>query len=216
MIFPTLDYEKKLHKKGFNFIGGVDEVGRGSVAGPLVAACVVFDKRTKIPSDVVIRDSKTMTVRQKENADAWIRKNALTLGAGEVPVDYINTKGIAKATLSGFYRSVKKAQGGLSDRLQYLLIDGNFIAKIRDIPHTHQNAINGADQKIFSVAAASIVAKVYRDRLMERLGNLQEFAVYKWEKNKGYGTKEHKEALLTHGITKHHRTQFVESLLKRA
>ncbi len=207
-------FENNLRSKGLKFIGGVDEVGRGSIAGPLVAACVVFGRGVILPEDIVVRDSKKMTKNQRQKASVWIKENALSWGVGEVSVDTINKKGIVNAVTSGFYRSVKEVEVSIKGRLDYLLIDGKNIPKIREIAHIEQNAIPGADAKIFSVSAASIIAKVYRDNLMKKLGFLQEFAVYKWDKNKGYGTAEHKEALISHGITPHHRTQFVESFLK--
>ena len=207
-------FENNLRSKGLKFIGGVDEVGRGSIAGPLVAACVVFGRGVILPEDIVVRDSKKMTENQRQKTCIWIKENALSWGVGEVSVDTINKKGIVNAVTSGFYRSVKEVEVSIKGRLDYLLIDGTNIPKIRELAHVEQNTIPGADTKIFSVSAASIVAKVYRDNLMEKLGFLQEFAVYKWDKNKGYGTAEHKEAPISHGITPHHRTQFVESFLK--
>lgn len=214
MIIPSLSFERKLHKKGYNVVAGSDEVGRGCFAGPLVTACVVFDPATRVPNNVVIRDSKTMTAKQKNVAAGWIKEHAVSWGVGEVSVRKINSQGIVKATLSGFRRSVKTVQVKMDRRIDFLLVDAFYVPRTRNIPVTHQKAIKKADSFVFSVSAASIIAKVYRDALMEKLGHMREYAVYKWYKNKGYGTKEHQEAILTYGKTIHHREQFVETFLK--
>ena len=215
-------------------VAGADEVGRGCFAGSVVAAVVAFGKNTvfedKIFSSkgrrIAINDSKKLTFKQREISASWIRKNCLVWGAGEVGVGVINRVGIAKATQMAFRKAVVNASRKLA--IDYLLIDAFYIPYVRGFPSVRRQArqrswndpksrqiaiING-DEKSYSIAAASIIAKVYRDRLMQNLGSKPRYRRYGWETNKGYGTKLHRQAIKKYGITKYHRKAFVESFLK--
>jgi len=231
--YPNFLYERKLWKRGFKLVAGADEVGRGCFAGSVVAACVVFDKnpflKAGIPNNVIINDSKKLTPGKREIADDWIRKNAKMYGVGEVSTSVINRVGMAKATKMAFRKAVADANLRAKKRIEYLLIDAFYIPYIRGIPigkktarkdhklrdrNARQRAIVGGDEKIISIAAASIVAKVYRDSLMKKMGSRARYKKYDWINNKGYASKKHQKAILKYGITGYHRKQFVDTFLK--
>ena len=230
MRLPNFSYESKLWKKGFKYVAGLDEVGRGSFAGPVVTGCVVFDAKTKIPSNVNINDSKKLSPKKRMIANEWITKNTLTWGTGEVSAGVINKIGISKATQMAFRRAIENANTRLQRRIDYLLIDALFIPYVRALPmkrkaaqknptlkdsNARQRAIVKGDQKSISIAAASIVAKIHRDNIMKSLGEKPRYKRYKWENNKGYGTKEHGVAIRKFGISKYHRKQYVETFFSR-
>jgi ribonuclease HII len=212
--FPNFSFEKKLFKKGYKLIAGVDEVGRGCFAGPVVAGCVIFSPNSKfrIPDTILINDSKKLTARRREIADKWIRKNAVAFGLGQASVSQINRLGIKKASEIAFRKAIVNCK--LS--IDYLLIDAFYIPYVKGLRRRNQKPIIKGDAKSISIAAASIVAKVYRDNLMLNLGKKPEFRRYKWGKNKGYGTLEHRIAIKKHGLTRHHRKQFVETWLRNS
>jgi len=231
MRLPNFRYEKKLWQKGYKFVAGVDEVGRGSFAGPVVAGCIIFFKeKTYNPkaSGIKIDDSKRLTVKQRERADDWIKSNAGSWGIGETGATLINRIGMAKATKMAFRRSISDARKRLNGKIDFLLADAFFISfvpglptkrrkdkkgKFRKNPQGRQLAIIDGDQKSASIAAASIIAKVYRDNLMVRLGKKPKFRKYGWDKNKGYGTKSHQKTIKKYGITRYHRKQFVKAFV---
>ncbi len=201
-------FKKELehHKAGRAVIIGCDEVGRGCLAGPVVAAAVSFDwKMTedmkRLARTIVVADSKVLTPAQREAADEAIRAIAVEVRVGVVSVGVIDKINILQASLRAMKRVVGAGPGAGP---AIVLVDGN--QKIPGIDHA-QETIIGGDGKVFSIAAASIVAKVYRDRLMVKLH--QEFPEYNWDQNKGYGTKAHKKALRKFGLTPHHRTSFI-------
>jgi ribonuclease HII len=225
---PNFSIENKLWKKGLNLVCGLDEVGRGSFAGPVVTGAVVYEREYKVRDKivdklgrkVVIRDSKKMSARQRGIAADWIAKSALGYAVGESGVDEINKKGILNATSSAFRRSVVNLNNRLKTRVEYLLIDAFFIPYTREYPvgpvednmGYRQAAIPSGDTISFSIASASIIAKVYRDELMKSLSRSdKKYKVYAWHSNKGYGTKWHREALKNHGPCKYHRTDFVRN-----
>ncbi len=211
MSLPDFAYEKKLWKKGFSAIGGIDEVGRGSFAGPVVAGCVVFSKKVGmnfLDEGVKINDSKKLTETAREKADMWIRKNALTWGIGEASVATINRIGIVKATEIAFRKAIKSANKKGSN-IDFLIIDAFYIPYVKGLKRKNQKAIIKGDTKSVSIAAASIIAKVYRDKLMVKLSRNRKYKKYGWETNKGYGTKDHRDAIKHQGITKFHRVKFV-------
>lgn len=238
MKYPNLYFERKLWKRGFKHVGGVDEVGRGCFAGPVVAGCVVFPKQLSIhrciDSGIKIDDSKKLTARQRERADKWIKKNSLTWGIGEAKVAEINRLGMGAATLSAFRRAVSDANKHQHLRIEYLLIDALYIPYIRGYPIIVKNnfkdrkkpkmrngkgrqlAIINGDEKSITISAASIIAKVYRDKLMRKLSKNPKYKNYGWGKNKGYGTKKHQEAIKKYGITRHHRKQFVQTFISNS
>jgi ribonuclease HII len=231
MKHPGLRYEKAVWKKGYRFVAGIDEVGRGAVAGPVVAGCVVFKRNFRLikgrNSDVIpkIDDSKKLTSGKREIADAWIRQNAVTWGIGKVTASEIDKSGIVKATNKAIREAVKNANNRQHIRIQYLLIDAFYIPYIRgirmplkryrkrlkgkNIGNSQQTAIIKGDQKCFSIACASIIAKVYRDRLMITLSKNMEYNKYAWDKNKGYGTPRHIKILKRYGKSSLHRSSFL-------
>jgi ribonuclease HII len=232
---PNLKFEQQLWKRRFKLVAGLDEVGRGAFAGPVVASTVVLaptvDYQFPIINgegeNVVINDSKKLTDRQRRISEKWIKKNCLTWGIGEASVAEINRLGMSKATASAFRRSVANANIRAHQRVDYLLIDAYFVRYINGLPvgfkrvlkgskhaklnniKSRQCAIINGDEKSISIASASILAKVYRDDLMIKKAKNRKFQFYKWEKNKGYGTKEHRDAIRNIGVTRFHRNQFV-------
>lgn len=221
MKYPNFFFERRLWKKGYRFVAGTDEVGRGSFAGPIVAGCVVFPQYTKYnirDPEIRIDDSKKLTARQRERADSWIKRNAAGWGIGEQSVASINRIGIAKAAKMAFRRAISQARKKLRKPLDYLLIDAFFIPYTSGLParkKRRQLPIVDGDAKSLTIGAASIIAKVYRDRLMLRLGKKPKLRKYGWGRNKGYGTKEHQKAILRFGITRHHRKAYINSFLSK-
>lgn len=207
---PTFEYERKFWQKGLRFVAGADEVGRGAFAGPVVAAAVVFDPLNATwPKEIVIRDSKKMTRKQRETTANWVKKNTYW-GIGEVSVKTINNFGIKKAAEAAFRKSVGELQYHLPKRLEHLLVDAFFVPYMAGIARQKQTPIIKGDELSYSIAAASIIAKCHRDTIMRNLS--REFKKYKWAKNVGYGTKDHRETILTHGTTVHHRRDYLIKL----
>lgn len=230
MTHPNFSFEKDRWKKGFKLIAGADEVGRGCFAGPVTAGVVVFKRGTKFPKDIKIDDSKKLTPKQREKAFDWIEKNVYSWAVGEVGASTINRVGMAKATRAAFRRAVKNANNKAKGRIDFLLIDAFYIPYLRGFParnkkarkdhdlvdsRARQLAIKNGDEKSFSIAAASIVAKVHRDSHMSRLGAKPRYKRYLWGKNKGYGTRQHGEAIEKYGISKYHRKDFVKTYLSK-
>lgn len=235
---PNFYYEKLVGKKISGLIAGLDEAGRGALAGPLVCAAVVFSDSfseiSKLVKDqkININDSKKMTSLQREKSFKWIKKNALTWGVGVASVAEINKKGIAKATFSGFRRAIKNAEERINRRIDFILIDAFYVPYIAGINmprkmirkanrkakrlkiQANQLALVHGDEKSFSIAAASIIAKVYRDRLMKKISEKKAYQKYNWDKNKGYGTKDHIFALKKYGKTRLHRRLFIDSIIE--
>jgi ribonuclease HII len=213
---PDFSFEQKLHKKGFRIIAGVDEVGRGCFAGPVIAGCVTFrrvpNSTNRILDNVKINDSKKLSPKQREIADKWIRKNALAWGIGSASVVQINKVGIKKASEIAFRKAIKNC----GVEIDYLLIDAFFIPYVRGLRRKNQKPIIKGDTKSVSIAAASIIAKVYRDKLMTDLGKKPKYKKYKWNKNKGYGTLEHRNAIKKYGLTRQHRKKFVETWINNS
>ncbi|HWA51603.1 MAG TPA: ribonuclease HII [Patescibacteria group bacterium] len=204
---PDFSYENKLWKKGINVIAGLDEVGRGSLAGPVVTAFVSFNKNTKM--NILINDSKKMSAKNRELANNWIKRNAINYGIGKASVAEINRHGIVKATNMAFRRALKNSH----TKVDYLLIDAFYIPNIRGLRRTKQLPIIKGDSKSYSIAAASIIAKVYRDELMTKLSQNKKYSSYCWHKNKGYGTKEHRDAIAKYGLTNYHRKLFTRKIV---
>jgi len=206
-------------------IGGVDEVGRGAFAGPLVAGCVVFkpnvfalSSRLRSQKDarnirVYINDSKKLTSKQREVSSKWIKENALSWGIGSVSAKQIDKFGLTKAANSAFRRAINSAQKRGKLKIDQLMVDAFYIPNMKGIPQKNQFAIIGADGKSMSVAAASIIAKVYRDELMAKLATKNAYQKYSWDKNKGYGTKNHREIIKKYGTTQYHRKLFLRKLI---
>lgn len=197
MVLPTLDLEKKLWNSGYSRVCGLDEVGRGSFAGPVVVGAVIFSKDCIIPEGIA--DSKLLKPRQRERLAEAIKKCAKAWAVAEVSVSTINKVGIGKATQMAFRKAIKL----LSKSPDFILIDAFYI---RHLNKKKQNAVKNGDKICASISAASIIAKVYRDKLMKKLGKI--YPQYGFGKHKGYGTKKHQEALKKYGLSKLHRTSF--------
>lgn len=205
---PDFREEKRLWKKGYKVVIGVDEVGRGAFAGPVVAAAIAFSP--EVNNGVKIDDSKRLTPQQRKIAAKWIKKNCLAYGVGEVNVATINRVGIGKATAQAMRRAIANLESKIKNRLEeYLLIDAFYVKYVKGIGLKNQKAIIKGDQKSISIAAASILAKVYRDTLMQKLA--LRYRKYQLGKNKGYGTRKHQELIKQNGITRLHRVVFVKN-----
>jgi ribonuclease HII len=179
---------------------GCDEAGRGCLAGPVVAAAVILPVNFKHP---LLNDSKKVSKKNRNILKSVVEKEAISYGVAFVSPQEIDEINILNASFLAMHRAVDQ----LKKTPESLLIDGNRFNKYKDIPH--QCMIKG-DARFLSIAAASILAKTYRDEYMEKLH--EKLPKYDWNKNKGYPTKAHREAIKIHGITDHHRKSF--NLLK--
>lgn len=197
MIIPTLNLEKALWKSGYRCVAGLDEVGRGSFAGPVAVGAVVFPKDVILPEGIA--DSKLLTPKQREKLAEQIKNVAFAWSVAVISVPYINKLGIGQATQMAF----RKALRLLSAQADYVLIDAFYI---KHLSRKKQKPIKDGDKICASISAASIIAKVYRDDLMRKLH--VKYPQYGFEKHKGYGTKEHRDAIKKHGLSKIHRRSF--------
>lgn len=294
MKFPDFRFEKNLEKKGYKFIAGVDEVGKGCFAGPVVTGCVIFppeifgvlsrnspksthkgtpalglpvarhpsdffeERVTRsgghqvkgpvlvsrwkgpgaaerqdpfVPRGIIINDSKKMRPREREKAAVWIKAQALAWGIGEVGAGVINSQGMAKAARKAFRISISEARKRLGYPIDYLLSDAFFISFVPGLPARRrknkkgryykktggrQQAIINGDEKSLTIAAASIIAKVYRDNLMLNLSKRPKYRKYGWGRNKGYGTLEHRNTIKKYGLTRQHRKAFVATWINNS
>ena len=200
---PTLDLEKAIaEKRGEATIAGIDEVGRGAFAGPVVAAAVILplDDPTRIAALKDVTDSKLLTFRKRESLDALIRSIALSYGIGSCSAEFIDENGIIIATQQAMFLAVEQ----LAIPPNHLLIDGRNL-QLRQLNIPQQLIIRG-DQLSLSIAAASILAKVWRDNWM--ITCAKQYPAYDFAHNKGYGTASHLHALQLHGTTPIHRQTF--------
>ncbi len=193
-------FDNKFLSNEVQAIAGVDEAGRGPLAGPVVAAAVIFDNDFFLKE---VNDSKKLTEKAREEIFPEIINNAMAYGTGIVWQNEIDRINILQATL----KAMKIAVSKLSATPDLILIDGNktFFSEIKTQP-----VIKG-DSKSFAIAAASIIAKVTRDRIMLEASG--KFPEYGWERNKGYGTKQHITAIKKYGITPYHRKSFLSRIL---
>ena len=175
---------------------GCDEVGRGCLCGPVVAAAVILDENFK---QNLVNDSKKLTFKTRMYLDSYIKDNVVDYSIAEVSPEFIDEHNILNASIHAMHLSLDQ----LKIRPEFILVDGNKFHPYNFIPH--QCIIKG-DSKILSIACASILAKNYRDQLMMNLH--EEFPEYGWNKNMGYATKVHREALNKFGPTIHHRKSF--------
>ena len=189
--------ERELRKTAGPLIAGVDEVGRGPLAGPVVACAVIMPPDVRAIAGV--DDSKRLTARERERLAVKIRQRAVSVGIGAASVREIDRVNIYRATIIAMRRALKR----LNVTPDCVLIDGNPIRSL-EIPHT---AIVGGDDACYTIACASIVAKVTRDRVMQCLAG--RYPNYRWERNVGYSTLAHIEGLAAHGVTPHHRRSFI-------
>ena len=189
-----LAYEKELYAQGISLIAGVDEVGRGPLAGPVVAAAVILPKNCKIKG---LNDSKKIPKKKHEEIFQAVKDNALAIGIGIMDNQVIDQVNIYEATKL----AMKEAISQLDPQPEHLLIDAMKL----DLPISQTSIIKG-DANSLSIAAASIIAKVTRDKIMANYD--QEFPGYDFSQNAGYGTAKHLEGLEKHGVSPIHRTSF--------
>ncbi len=196
------EFDKFFLSNSIKVIAGVDEAGRGPLAGPVVAAVTIFDEQTSIPK---INDSKKLSEKVREELYDEIIAQAISYGIGIVHQKEIDEINILQATL----KAMQLAVAELTVTPDLILIDGNkaFNSKI-----STKTIVKG-DSKSFSIAAASILAKVTRDRIM--IDESKKHPEYLWSKNKGYGTKEHRDAIVKYGITHLHRISFLKNILSK-
>ncbi|MRH42242.1 ribonuclease HII [Aquibacillus halophilus] len=190
-----LVYEKNLYKLGNNFVAGMDEAGRGPLAGPVVAAAVILKKDFYLPG---LNDSKQLNKQTRENFFEIIKEEAISVGIGIIHSEEIDKLNIYQATK----KAMKVAIQQLNPIPDHVLIDA---VPLDNLPCTSDSITKG-DQKSISIAAASVIAKVTRDNLMEELHN--SYPHYNFASNKGYGTKEHLEAIIQCGVSPYHRRSF--------
>ena len=194
-MFPNFKIEQDLISKGCSIIAGVDEVGRGPLAGPVTAAAVILDP-LNIPDN--LNDSKVLSSKKREKLFEELKSSSICAVAHVSPEE-IDKLNILQASLLAMVNAVTN----LKVKPKHILIDGN---KVPDRLVGRATAIVKGDRKVLSIAAASIIAKVTRDKLMHDLGS--EFPVYGWAKNAGYPTKCHMNAIVKYGVTPHHRRSF--------
>lgn len=191
-----LNIERELWAEGLQLVAGVDEAGRGPLAGPVVAAAVIFRPEVRIPG---VTDSKQLTPQVREELVVEIRRRALVIGVGAASCREVDRINILRAS----HLAMKRAIARLNPLPEHVLVDGLPVPEL-GAGHT---AIVDGDAKSFTIACASIVAKTVRDRIMQRLA--PRYPGYGWDTNVGYGTPEHVAALADLGPTPHHRRSFV-------
>lgn len=197
---PDFEYEKNAQKNGYKFICGVDEAGRGPLAGPVCAAAVILPVDCEIEG---LNDSKKLSEKKRELLFDVIKEKAVAYCIAYGTLEEIEKYNILEAT----YLAMNRAIEGLSQKPDFALIDGNRIPKEISVPC--ETVVKG-DMKSCSIAAASILAKVTRDRLM--IEYAQKYPQYNFQKHKGYGTKEHYEAIKQHGVCEIHRLSFLKNV----
>ncbi len=197
-----LTYEKAAYQNGYTYIAGIDEVGRGPLAGPVVAAAVILPQNHKIP---FVNDSKQLSAQKRAVLAEQIKKEALAYAIGIIPNERIDEINILQAT----YEAMRQALSQLSVQPDFILADAVTIPKIT-IP---QQSIIKGDAKSLSIAAASILAKVTRDAMMEEMANV--YPHYDFASNKGYGSQKHIAGIAQYGLCPIHRRSFVGKILQR-
>ncbi|CAL67870.1 ribonuclease HII [Christiangramia forsetii] len=177
-------------------VAGADEAGRGCLAGPVTAAAVILPIEFK---NAVLNDSKTLNLKNRNFLKSLIEDEAITYGVAHVFMKEIDEINILNASILAMHRALQV----LKFDPDHIIVDGNRFKPYQKIPH---ECIIKGDGKYMSIAAASILAKTYRDEFMEKIH--EEFPDYNWKKNKGYPTKEHRAAIKKYGVTKYHRKSF--------
>ncbi|UGU14423.1 ribonuclease HII [Sinomicrobium kalidii] len=175
---------------------GTDEAGRGCLAGPVTAAAVILPESFV---NTVLNDSKQLSEHSRERLRPVLEQESLCFGVCHVFEDEIDEINILNASITGMHRAIDQ----LSAIPEFILVDGNRFKPYKDIPY---ECIVKGDSKYMSIAAASVLAKTHRDAYMEKIH--EEYPMYNWKKNKGYPTKEHREAIKKYGVTKYHRKSF--------
>lgn len=175
---------------------GTDEAGRGCLAGPVTAAAVILPRRFK---NTILNDSKIVNVSQRLFLRKLIEEKAICFSVTHLDNEIVDEINILNASILAMHHCIDK----MKTRPEHILVDGNRFKPYQDIPHL---CVIKGDGKYLNIAAASILAKTYRDLYMEKIH--EEFPMYNWKKNKGYPTAEHREAIKKYGITKYHRKSF--------
>ena len=201
MVFPDIELEKRLWKKGFKYVVGIDEAGRGPLAGPVCAGAVLIDESSQLHP--FVRDSKMMTEKRREDVFEYIKENCIAYGIGMIDSVVIDELGIQEAVKMAMEEALRQVEKKIKSRVDYLIVDGTNVSIISGY---HMRKIKAGDLKHYSISAASILAKVTRDRFMRDIA--KEYPVYCFEKHVGYGTKLHMENLLKYGPCSIHRRSF--------
>lgn len=205
-----LKYELNLLSKGVNYIAGVDEVGRGALAGPMVVAAVILNPKHIIEYQnffdefveyTQINDSKKLTDKKRRFISEFLQRESITYSVVEMSSTQIDSEGIMPCTLTAFYRAIKN----LNTNPNHILTDA---FEIKQIARQSQTNLQKGDSTSITIAAASIIAKVYRDNLMIKMHEEDKYKVYGFDKHKGYGTKQHIDAIRQHGHSDIHRLSF--------
>ena len=181
---------------GYQFEVGTDEAGRGCLSGPVVAAAVILplDYHNKL-----LNDSKQLSEAKRKKLRPIIEKDALAFGVSFINEKEVDQLNVLQASITGMQRAISM----MSITPEYIIVDGNKFKPYKDVPF--ETIVKG-DAKYLSIAAASVLAKTYRDDFMEKIH--EEFPFYNWKNNKGYPTREHRKAIQEYGITKYHRKTF--------
>ena len=199
VIVPTLRHERRLWNQGLTRVAGVDEVGVAPTCGAVVAAAVIMRPGChRIPG---VRDSKTLSIAQRERLAPIIRSRAVAVGVGAASVREIDQLNIYHATHLAMRRAIDRLGGH-----EHVIVDGNRIAGFEARVGPYSNVVDG-DARVYTVACASVVAKVVRDRMMACLA--ARYPGYGWEHNQGYATRDHRDAIRRLGLTPFHRRSFL-------
>jgi len=204
MEVDLLKYEKELYKKGYNYIAGTDEVGRGPLVGPVVAAAVILPKNYKLDG---LNDSKKLSEKKRNLFYDIIMRDAISVGIGVISEDVIDEINILEASRL----AMNTALDNLDQKPDYILSDAMKLDRnVEVLPIIHGDALS------LSISAASVIAKVTRDRMMEELG--ERYPLYEFERHKGYPTKRHIELVKKHGVLKEYRKTFkpISEILERS
>lgn len=185
-----------LSYSNFSLETGTDEAGRGCLAGPVTAAAVILPANFE---NKILNDSKQLSEKVRERLKPIIEEQAISFAVTHLEPLVIDEINILNASIRAMQESILK----LHPKPEYIIVDGNRFKPVLDIPHS---CIVKGDAKFMSIAAASVLAKTYRDEYMNRIH--EEFPMYNWKQNKGYPTKEHREAIRKYGVTKYHRMSF--------
>ena len=193
---PTFEYEEKRRLEGYTSVCGCDEAGRGPLCGPVVAAAVILPLGLEIEG---LNDSKKLSEKKREALFDVIKEKAIAYAIAEASPAEIDEINILNASILAMHRALD----GLRVRPEYVVVDGNKFKPYGNTPH--QTVVKG-DGKLMNIAAASILAKTYRDDYMNRLH--EEYPHYDWDHNKGYPTAKHRAAIKVHGLTPYHRMSY--------
>lgn len=208
-----VNFELQISKdRGYRFIGGIDEVGRGCLAGPLVTAIVVYDvsnlNEILLNPDTLkklsnIKDSKKLSEKRREELDQFIKNTAYFYHIEETPNQIIDSLGIAAATNQSFLKNFNEAQN--NSHIDFVFTDA---FKIKNLKDSVQESLIKGDNTSLAIASASIIAKVFRDNLMKEVSQVVDYQNYQFENHKGYGTPTHLELIKKHGPSNLHRKSF--------